>query len=121
METRENLDAARPELLGYGFIGGDHAFLDHLVGLVVRPADKPCHLAFTVERHLDLRDFKVERTRGEPSAAELTGQRVDGADRAIHRDRLGAAPHRGDAAAGDDRHNLLVGKAGLRADHRLGE
>ena len=54
VKPREDLDAARPEFLRHGLVRRDHAFLDHLVGLVVGTRHDARHLAIAVEDHLRL-------------------------------------------------------------------
>ena len=116
METREDPDSLRPELLRDRFVRGDHALLDHLVRFVVGAREKTRHLAIRVEDNLGLGDFDVKRTRRKTLCAYLLGERGNRA----YRLRLARADSRVGFAA-DDGHHLFVCEARLRADHRLRE
>ena len=117
VEAREDLHAARPQLLRDGLVRGHHALLDELVRLVVGAHLDAGHHALLVDEDLGLRHVHVERAGGEAVPAQLLRERVDGEDRLAR----GGRRLRGGRPAGDHVHHLLVGEAGLGADHGLRE
>ena len=127
VQAREDLHAARPELLRHGLVRRDHALLDHLVRLVVRAHLDAGHHALRVQADLGLGHLHVQRAGREAVAAQLLRERVDREDGLPFRgfQLRGRAARRDDGPyrcrAADEVQDLLVGEAGLGADDGLRE
>ena len=116
VQAREDLHAARPELLRDRLVRRDHALLDHLVRFVIRSHLDAGHHTLLVDLDLGLRDLHVEGAIGKTVLPQLLGQLVDGEERpALH------GLESTGLLALQLSHHLLVGEARLGADDALGE
>ena len=133
------IDRGNPQpfdLLGHGFIGRQHAFLDELVGDVVLDLLQADRTALLIEPDFDLGEIEIERPLVKPFFAKQRGQlprRADafpelGGD--IQGNRFGAQMHLASPlVVGSGRHGLPlqnrvglpVGEPGGAVDHRPGK
>ena len=89
MKPGKDFYSVRPKFLCHGFIGGNHAFLDHLVRFVIFPELDSCHLAVVRHHHFCFRNRQIQRSGGDLLPEEGLVLRGQGAGKQTNPDAQG--------------------------------